>query len=594
MSVLLAQRVIKCTSPHSDRIGITATNLFRKLSLKEGLIRKVHPAPRSSNANPALLTKSRRPIRGEKRRFASQQRLANRCHAWPFRVRLTAIFQVQFYEPIVASQIMVVKFAFAVCLMLRFRFAASAFCMLWLLPLCAHSQSKPSDAAKGELKSSKPITWQAACKALESDDPAEIENTVEILHSALKDPARVEEMACALTLLFYRLEDESGAQRTLAGIRTAFPNASNETQSFVLRMQLPVLLSQSKDETSQQLVKQVTATFRDLVLRTWKDKTLTASTMRANAATVGMTCGMLRSKLAGEVLTTKDLDVAEKCMLECDEKEVSSSFKLALAEATQRAKGMEAIIERVKKDPLAASAEQEVRKQRLADMGVDFKDKEDAARQALRVVRDLEKQNSIERRQIGDLLRRLEREWKNVTPGHPGTPPTRPKEPKRSDVHVDSFEGTGKDRREKSRDEIRREEDLAFDRLERIYDNQFDKYSRAAAQYQTQLNDWNHRDTTRRTALKNQQVAALTRQQQLLEADRQIDGDKSDAADEVQAQHAEQEKLAKEAAEYEMTQIALDAIKKESTYIAFRPPHFDLINIDSECAMLLNRIRSIK
>ena len=489
---------------------------------------------------------------------------------------------------------MVVKFAFAVCLMLRFRFAASAFCMLWLLPLCAHSQSKPSDAAKGELKSSKPITWQAACKALESDDPAEIENTVDILHSALKDPARVEEMACALTLLFCRLEDESGAQRTLAGIRTAFPNASNETQSFVLRMQLPVLLSQSKEETSQQLVKQVTATFRDLVLRTWKDKTLSANTMRANAATVGMTCGMLRSKLAGEVLTTKDLDVAEKCMLECDEKEVSSSFKLALAEATQRAKDMEAIIERVKKDPLAASAEQEARKQRLADMGVDFKDKEDAAREAVRVARELAKKISNERRRISDLLRRLEREWKTVTPGHPGTPPSKPKGPSRSDVRVDEYTGTGPNRKRKSDSEIRREENQELDRLEGRYEEKLDDYHRAMAKYRTRLAEWNERDAARRVALKNEQALALTRQQQLVEADRQNDGEKSDATDELQAQHSEQEKLAKEAADYEMTQIALDTIKKESTHIAFRPPHFDLINIDSECAMLLNRIRSIK
>ncbi len=469
----------------------------------------------------------------------------------------------------------------------------------------AHSQSEPPLSAANATLSSKTLSWQDAVGLIDSEDAAEVELAEGILRESLRTSARTEEMACGLILICMKRQDITAAIKAITGIRRVFSNPNAETQSFVTRSQLWVLLAHSDPE----MARKSTAPFRELVLKTCRDKTLSPVTLRANAMAIGVTCGMLRSPSSGKWIVEKDLDIAEKCMLESQTIEISSTFKSRLGEAMDRAALVEATIERIRQvDPAVVASEQTVREERLADLRAGFDSVKEGSLAIIRNAREAAKQSTSERRKLADLLRGLEREWKLVTPGHPGSPPRAPKEPQRSDVNVDEYEwrmeyetvrdADGNTSRQLTRKrvrrdsgDVRREEDFEYRQLQDRYRNDKAEYDSKREQYSQLLTEWKQRDLVRRTNLKSQQMAALARREVLEQIEEARKEEQSAAAAELTDQSSELRKLTEE---FELIQLALETIEQKTTTIAFQPPHFKVIDFEAEFLALQNRVRAAK
>jgi len=102
------------------------------------------------------------------------------------------------------------------------------------------------------------------------------------------------------------------------------------------------------------------------------------------------------------------------------------------------------------------------------------------------------------------------------------------------------------------------------------------------------LNSWIEADRIRRQKLQAERAAVEARNTELLETNKQLREEASEAKSEFREQRSDVEVLAEE---YELTDIALQSLNSHSVSSAYRPPNFELIDVEDEKFRLLGRIK---
>ncbi len=95
-------------------------------------------------------------------------------------------------------------------------------------------------------------------------------------------------------------------------------------------------------------------------------------------------------------------------------------------------------------------------------------------------------------------------------------------------------------------------------------------------------------DRTRRVKLQEERAATEARSDELLTTNNQLREEASDAKSEFREQRTDVPVLAEK---YELTDIALHSLASKSISSAYRPPNFELINVEDEKFRLLGRIK---
>ncbi len=471
------------------------------------------------------------------------------------------------------------------------------------LSACGQEQetSTPSvDDDQSQVDTSKPLTWQEACKLIGDSDPNNVARIDQALRLALREPQRSEADACAWLLHAISRGDHDAAKAALAGIRSVFPNPSVETQAFTARARMWLWIT-STDPKEQSYSN---GTFRELVTTAHRGA-LPKPELRAHAKLIGTLCGMLQFETAESPILESNLKVAEQCLTDSKSADVKSNFKQQFQASKIRAESLHQTMEKLKaKDPDAIAEEQAVRKQKLAELGYEFTSAKELMIEVVRNARELSRQNTHDRRRLADLIAKINRDWMTPTPGHPGQPPIEPHKPVKSKIKVEEYETVfdgyetetdsegnkykvRKEKRErKSQSEIDRERDAKYAQLMQQYNVLKADYDRRIAVYIPLLKSWNEADILRRQKLKEDRAAAEARSDQLREANKQLQVEASAAKSEYRDQRSDVEVLAEE---YELTEIASQAIAANSIASAYRPPHFDVIDVEDEKFRILGR-----
>ncbi len=491
----------------------------------------------------------------------------------------------------------------------KIRFCHLAFCLGCIAALMdihfvtAQTDSKETaaDGAQSQVDLSKPLSWEEACKWIGTQDPALSEKIGETLRGALRSPQRSEVRACALILHAVHRGDCDAVRAALAGTRSVYPQASTETECFVARVRLWLWLTANDPKGAEY----ATATFRELVTHTNRGVPPKPE-LRAHSQLLGTVCGMLHSSLAESPISVDYLKIAEQCLSESKVSEVKSRFKQGQQFASKRAESIEQTIELVgARAPDEVAVEQADRKAKLAEMGYEFTSTRDLMIEVVRNTREASRQNTLDRRKLADYVKKLNREWLIPTAGHPGQPPIEPRKPSKSAIRVDEYEsksdgyetkkdGNGNEYREKKYKEVKRSESDIERERNQIYSGLMAEYSvykadfdRRIAIYIPLLNSWIEADRIRRQKLQEERVAAEARSDELLESNKQLREEATDLKSEFREQRSEVEILAEK---YELTDIALQALASRSISSAFRPPYFELIDVEAEKFRLLGRI----
>lgn len=456
--------------------------------------------------------------------------------------------------------------------------------------------------SSAQAEPSKPLTWQEACKHVGTQDRLLGEKVERALREALRTPERTEVMACALVLQCVSRGDCDAVKAALSGMKSVFPQLSLESRCLVGRVRLWLWLTTDEPKGPEY----ATAAFREIVTSTHSG-TLPKPELRADSQIIGTVCGMLGLEDAQSPIAVDNLKIAEQCLTSSKVSDVKSRFKLSQQAARERAESIEKTIASVRSKSIDLVVnEQADRKEKLRELGYEFTSTRELMIEVVRNSREVSRQNTVDRRKLADYVRRLNREWTIPTAGHPGQPPIEPRVPRKSDIQVDEYEKKSdgyetktdangntykkekfKNERRSSSD-IERDREREFGRLMAEYRIQKADFDRRIAIYVPLLKSWVETDRVRREKLQAEKMAAEARSEELLEKNKQLREEASDAKADFQDQRSEVEVLAEE---YELTEIALKSLKSPSTALTYRPPNFELIDVDDEKFRLLGRIK---